>query len=82
MTKAVEASASKGNSICSSRSDNEKDRSNRGNSGNSSNRKGGHDCCTLHDADGADNANDGGNNQRWRPQAMLLGAAVQRAYKS
>jgi hypothetical protein len=76
MTTAVEASASKGNSIRSSRSEVKEDRSNHGNDGSSSNCKGGHDCCTLHNADGADNADDGGNDQRRRPQAMLLGAAV------
>ena len=73
--------ASKRNSIRSSRSDDEEDRSNRGNGGNSSNCKGGRDCCTLHDADGAGNADNGGNNRRQRPQVMLLGTAVQRAYE-
>ena len=59
--RAMEASASRGNGICSSRSNDEEDRSNHGNGGNSSNCKGGNDHCTSHDADGVDNDDDGGD---------------------
>ncbi len=79
-TTAVESLASRGNGICSSRSDEEEDRSNCGNGGNSINPECGRDHHTLHDVDGTDNDDDGGNNQCRQPWAMLLCMAAQHAY--
>ena len=61
------ASASRGDNIRSSRSNNKEDRSNGGNRGNSSNHEGGHGgkkplLSSLHDADGADNDDYGVDN--------------------
>ena len=78
------ASASRGNGICGSRHDGEEDSSNHGNGGNISICGGGHGgkkpcprCCGMLMGRFDDNNDGGKDNQRGRPQAMLLGTAAQ-----